>query len=139
MRLSPHLCFDGNCAEAFRFYQKLFGGSITSMLTYGESALAQNVPLHLRNRILHATLQFGSQELLGADVMPEDYQQPAGFFVILSVPDLARARETFDALSEAGSVRMPIQKTFWSDGFGVLVDRFGIPWEVSCERNVDSN
>jgi PhnB protein len=29
---------------------------------------------------------------------------------------------------------MPFEKTFWSPGFGMLVDRFGIQWIVDSER-----
>jgi PhnB protein len=69
---------------------------------------------------------------MGADV--EDYQQPQGFYVLLSIDDPVDAGRIFRALAENGAVRMPIQKTFWSPAFGMLVDQFGIPWEISCEQ-----
>ena len=133
MKLRTHLCFGGTCEAAFRFYQEILGGQLVTMLRYGESPLAATTPASMRDKILHASLVFGSEELLGVDVAPEDHRPPAGYFVLLNVPELARARAVFSALSAGGSVRMPYQATFWSAGFGVLVDRFGIPWEVSCE------
>ncbi|HEY5810706.1 MAG TPA: VOC family protein [Povalibacter sp.] len=133
MRLSTHLCFDGTCEAAFGFYQHVLGGSIKTMLRYGDSALAEQTPAHLRSRIIHATLDLGMNELLGADLMPDQHRPAAGFFVTLSVADAQRARDIFTALSEGGEIRMPFAATFWSPGFGVLVDRFGTPWEINCE------
>jgi len=65
-------------------------------------------------------------------VLPHDYQRPQGFSVILSLGGVERARRTFAALAEGGRINMPFQTTFWSPGFGVLVDRFGTPWEINC-------
>jgi PhnB protein len=133
VKIRAHLCFDGTCEAAFRFYQETLGGQLVTMLRYGESPLADTTPASMRDKILHASLVLGSEELLGVDVAPDDHRPPAGYFVLLNVPELARARDVFAALSAGGSVRMPFQSTFWSPGFGVLVDRFGIPWEVNCE------
>jgi PhnB protein len=133
VRLSVHLCFDGTCEAAFRFYEHVLGGSIKTMLRYGDSPLAEQTPAHLRNRIIHATLDLGACELLGADLMPEQHQRAEGFFVTLSVGDANRARDIFTALSDGGEVRMAFEETFWSPGFGVLRDRFGTPWEINCE------
>jgi PhnB protein len=72
--------------------------------------------------------------LMGADAPPEHYRKPEGLYVSISVADPAGAERIFNALAENGSVQMPIQKTYWSSRFGMLVDRFGIPWMVSCEQ-----
>ena len=80
-----------------------------------------------RGKILHASLALGDTTLLGADVLPDDYERPRGFFVTLSLDDPVDAQRKFQALAEDGTVRMPIQKTFWSPAFGV-------PWEISCEQ-----
>ena len=100
--------------------------------TTGESPLAASVDAKWHARIVHATLELDGAELNGADVLPHDYQRPQGFSVILSLGDVQRAREIFAALAEGGAVNMPFQATFWSPGFGVLVDRFGTPWEINC-------
>ncbi|HTE42602.1 MAG TPA: VOC family protein [Steroidobacteraceae bacterium] len=133
MRISAHLNFDGTCAEAFRFYQRVLGGTLPTMLTYGESALAEHTPEHLRHRIVHATLAFAGYELLGADVMPQAYERPAGFSVLFNAGAVEKAQQIFVAFSEGGQVRLPFAPTFWSPGFGVVVDRFGTPWEVDSE------
>jgi PhnB protein len=132
MRINPHLCFDGQCEAAFRTYEKLLGGEIKTMLTYGASPMADQFPAYLQDRIIHATLQVVDQELAGADVPSADYRVPQGFYVTLGLADLAKAEHIFRGLAEGGRIAMPLQKTFWAMGFGVLVDRFGVPWEINC-------
>ena len=134
MRISPHLIYDGTCREAFVAYQRIFGGKLATFMTFGESPLAATVDAKWHSRILHATLDLDGAELNGADVLPHDYQRPQGFSVILSLDGVERAREIFAALGEGGKVNMPFQSTFWSPGFGVLVDRFGVPWEINCAQ-----
>ncbi len=134
MQLSPHLTFRGQCQTAFEFYERSLGGKIVTMLIYGNSPMAEQVSPEWRGKIVHASLTVGDTDLMGADVLPNDYEQPQGFYVVLSVDDRADAERKFHALAENGAVRLPIQKTFWSPAFGVLVDQFGIPWEISCEQ-----
>ncbi len=133
MLLSVHLNFDGQCAAAFRTYQKPFGGRLVTLMSYGESPMADKVPVEWRDRIVHATLHVEGLELMGADVAPESYAAPQGFAVVLRIRDVEKARELFGSLAEGGTLRLPFQKTFWSPGYGLLVDRFGVPWEINCE------
>ncbi|MEO8467118.1 MAG: VOC family protein [Gammaproteobacteria bacterium] len=135
LRISPHLIFDGQCREAFVSYQKVLGGQLTTLMTYGESPLAASVDAKWHARIVHATLAFNGAELNGADVLPQDYQRPQGFSVIVTFGDVERAREIFAALADGGNVRMPFQSTFWSPGFGVLADRFAVPWEINSSAS----
>jgi PhnB protein len=83
---------------------------------------------------VHATLQLGELELTGVDVFPHDYHRPQGFFVTLTLSEPAEAEQIFLSLSEGGEVRLTLQRTFWSAGFGVLIDRFGVPWEINCAQ-----
>ena len=133
MRISPHLCFDGQCRAAFLNYQQLFGGTLT-MLTYGESPLAPNVDPQWHDRIVHATLRFDDVELAGADLLPDDYRKPQGVFVLLTLEDIAKAERIFSSLAAGGEILLPFQRTFWSAGFGVLVDQFGVPWEINSAQ-----
>ena len=132
MKLNPHLTFGGQCQSAFKFYERCIGGRIVTMLTWGDSPMAKQAPSQWRDKILHATLTVGDSVLTGADVVPEEYQQPKGFFVQLGLDDPGDAERIFAALAEEGTVQMPIQKTFWAIRYGVLVDQFGIPWEINC-------
>jgi PhnB protein len=119
---------------AFRFYERCLGGKIVMMLTYGDSPAKDEVPAEWRDKIVHAAFALGNEILAGADVLPEQYRPPQGFYVLLSVDTAADAERIFRALSEGGVVQLPIQKTFWSSCFGVVVDRFGIPWEINGEQ-----
>lgn len=132
MKLSTHLVFGGQCQAAFKFYERCLGGEILTMLTYGDSPTAEQVPLEWRGKIAHATLKIGDGTLMGADVLPEQYERPKGFHVLLAMEDPAEAERIFGALAENGTVPMPLQETFWAARFGVLVDRYGISWEVQC-------
>ena len=113
MRLNPHLAFGGQCEAAFRFYERCFGGKIVTMLTYGKSPMAEQVPPRWREKILHATLAIGDNVLMGGDPVPEQYEQPKGFTVLLGIDDPVDAERIFHALAENGTVQMPLQKTFW--------------------------
>lgn len=135
MRFYCHLSFDGRCEEAFRFYHRLFGGQFPTLLRYGESPMAGQVPKEWQQKVIHATLVIDDQELLGNDAFPNAFERPQGFAVTLGgMQDPVKARELFNALAEGGRIALPFQETFWSAGYGVLTDRFGIPWEVNCER-----
>ncbi|MGP0072749.1 MAG: VOC family protein [Bryobacteraceae bacterium] len=134
MKLNPHLAFGGQCQEAFEFYEQCLGGKIQTMLTYLDSPMAEQVPLEWRGKILHATLTVGDNVLYGADVLPDQYQPPKGFHLTVGIQDPEEAERIFRELSENGTVQMPLQKTFWAVRFGVLLDRFGVSWEINCEQ-----
>jgi PhnB protein len=134
MQASIHLVFGGQCEAAFGFYERALGGKIVNILTYGNSPMAEQVPPEWREKIVHATCAVGGTVLAGADLLPEQYVKPQGFYVLLSVDDAMDAERIFSALAENGEVHMAIQQTFWSSRFGVLTDKFGVPWEISCEQ-----
>lgn len=135
MKLTPYLNFDGRCLEAFEFYEKCLGGKITFKMTYGEAPMpAAATPPGMSGKILHATLTLGDQLLQGADGSAEHYRKPQGFSIALSLADAAESERIFAALAEGGTVQMPIQETFWALRFGMVTDRFGIPWMMNCEK-----
>lgn len=131
MKLVPHLIFDGNCREAFEFYDHVLGGSL-SVTTFGESPAANHVPREWSDRIVHATLTLDEWELAGADVAPDEYGKADGFYLLIEPDDPKEAERIFLALSENGKIQIPLQEMFWSVAYGSLIDKFGIPWEVSC-------
>ena len=134
MQLNPYLIFNGQCEAAFKFYEQCLGGKIEFMLTHGDSPMAQQTPAGWRDKIMHARLVVGDKVLMGSDAPPERYEGPKGFSVSLGIDQPAQAERIFNALAENGTVQMPLQETFWALRFGTLVDRFGIPWMVNCER-----
>jgi PhnB protein len=134
MKLNPYLLFGGNCEAAFRFYEKVLGGTIEAMLTYEGSPAAGQVPPHWLNKIIHVRLSVGEEALMGSDAPPDRHETMKGFSVTLNVDNPKDAERIFHALAENGTVRMPIGETFWAVRFGMLVDQFGTPWMINCER-----
>lgn len=134
MKLNPHLSFGGQCEAAFLFYERCLGGRITTMLTWGASPMAAQVKPGMRDKICHATMEIGSGMLMGSDGEAEEYEAPRGFSVLLEIEDVGQAERVFAALAEGGSVQMALQETFWAARFGVVVDRFGVPWEINCGK-----
>ena len=138
MQIIPYLNFGGQCEEAFHFYAKCLGGQIEAIMRFGDSPMASQVPPDWGSKVIHARLNVSGAILLGSDAPPPRYQPPQGMSVSISIKDLAQSEKAFEGLAEGGSVQMPFQKTFWSAGFGMLVDRFGIPWMVNCEQAAEA-
>jgi PhnB protein len=133
MKLNPYLSFNDECKAAFTFYEQCLGGQIDSMMTYGESPMADQAPPEKLDKIMHVSLIVGDTILMGSDAPPGYFEKPQGFSVSLVFNDPLEAERIFNTLAENGTVRMPIQETFWSPRFGMLIDRFGIPWMINCE------
>jgi PhnB protein len=130
-QLNAYLNFDGHCAEAMRFYQQTFGGTL-DLMTQGGSPMAAQLPKDSAGRILHARLSFDGNVLMGADTMSGmPYNGMHGFGLALNLPDPAAAQKAFAALSQGGKVTMPLQQTFWAEAFGMLTDRYGTHWLIN--------
>jgi PhnB protein len=132
VQLVPYLNFNGNCAEAFRFYERVLGGKIEVLLTHADSPIAAQVPPEWKDRVLHARLVVGDQVLLASDAPPEKYAPPRGIYAFVGVDTPEEAERVFAALSGGGTITMPFGPTFWASAFGMCVDRFGIGWMVNC-------
>lgn len=134
MQLTTYLNFNGNCEAAFDYYAKALGGNVTFKMKHGESPMADKVPAEMKDKIMHATLQVPNKGvLMGADHPQGKKVSPTGFCVSVQVADAAEAERIFKDLSDGGQVQMAFQKTFWSPGFGMCIDRFEIPWMVNCD------
>jgi PhnB protein len=131
-QLEAYVFFDGNCAEAMRFYEKTLGGKIEMMMTHAQAPTAEQTPPGMGDRIMHARLVIDGRALMASDAMAgQPYGGMKGFALSLVYPSVPEAQRIFDALASGGKVHMPFQKTFWAEGFGMLVDRFGTPWMVN--------
>jgi PhnB protein len=132
MQVSPYLHFNGNCEAAFKFYEKVLGAKIVMMLTHEGAPADMPTPPEWKKKIMHARISIDGEIIMGSDAPPAHFHKPQGFSVSLSVADPAEAERKFNALCEGGSVHMPFGKTFFSKGFGMGADQFGIPWMVNC-------
>jgi PhnB protein len=132
MQVNPYLFYNGNCEAAFKFYEKTLGGKIEMLLRNDEAPEEMPAPPERKKNIMHARISIDGEVLMASDAPPEHFHKPQGFSVSLTVGDPAEAERRFTALAEGGSVNMPFGKTFFSKGFGMCVDQFGIPWMVNC-------
>ena len=138
MQVSTYLNFKGDCDRAIKFYEEAIGAKVLFKMTWGESPMCKDMPAEMHGLIMHSTLAVGDGQIMCADSPPEQYQKPAGISVSLHVKDSAEGERLFNALSDGGNATMPYQKTFWSPGFGMCTDRFGIPWMVNTEGEIGS-
>ena len=136
MNINPYLNFDGNCAEAFKFYEKTLGGRIEFMMTFGQSPMASETPPELRDKVMHVCMSVGGAQLMASDAFGGKYEKPTGLWVSLHPTEPAEAERIFKVLADKGTVVMPLEKTFWALRFGMVTDRFGTPWMINCEKKM---
>jgi len=133
MQLNPYLTFNGRCEEAFKYYERCLNGKMLMMMPHEGTPAEAHVAPEWRKKIMHARLQVGDALLMGSDAPPDRYQPMSGFSVSLGVDTPADAERIFAALADNGTVRMPLQQTFWAARFGMLTDQFGTPWMINCD------
>jgi PhnB protein len=132
MKVNPYLFYDGDCEAAFLHYEKVLGAKIEVLLRNEEAPPDMPSPPERKKKIMHGRLTIDGQVLMASDAPPDHFHKPQGFSVSLTFSDPEEAERKFTALCEGGSVNMPFGKTFFSKGFGMGTDRFGIPWMVNC-------
>jgi PhnB protein len=131
----PYLGFDGNCAEAMRYYEKVLGGTIKVMMSGADSPMADKIPKEFAHRILNAQLELPGGGLLYAGDAPAHvpYEGIKGVTLALNIDTVEEAEAIFNTLAEGGKVTMPFSPTFWAKKFGMLVDKFGVAWIINGE------
>lgn len=133
MKINPYLVFKGNCREAFQAYEKILGGKIEGISTFGEAPPGMSQP-GWSDKVMHAFMTFGDNVLMASDAPPEHYEPMKGMSVSLNVDTPQEAERIWKSLAEGAQVRMELQPTFWAERFGMLVDRFGTPWMINCQK-----
>ena len=136
MLVNPYLSFNGQCEAAFQFYERCLGARMGDVFRYAGSPMAAQVPADWQDKIMHGSLKVGDQVLMGADMVPSQYEAPKGFSLSLQIKSTADAERVFRDLANGGQIMMPLEQTLWAARFGMLVDRFGIPWMINCEGAV---
>ena len=135
MQLTGYLIFNGQAEAAFNFYAKSLGGKITLLSRFGEMPDCGDFSAEDKQRVMHATLEVGNQRLMTSDSHPSmGYDGIKGFSIAIGVDTVAESERFFNALKEGGEVDMPLGKTFWSESFGMLRDKFGVSWMINCEK-----
>ena len=132
MKMHPYLNFNGDCEAAFKLYEQHLGGELGPIFRYGGSPMSGTVPPDWSDKIMHGSIIIGGQTLMAADVV-DSYERPKGFSLTLQIADVADAERIFRALAADGEVAMALEKTFWAERYGIVVDRFGVQWVINCE------
>ncbi|MEU0543094.1 VOC family protein [Nocardia sp. NPDC005978] len=130
--VNPYLVFNGNAEEAFVFYRSVLGGEL-QIARFGDMGGTDDFPAEFRDKIANVTLPLGDSLLMGSDVPPGQTVNTAnpGYSVSLDVDSAAEAERVFTALSAGGDVAMPLGKTEWAESFGMVTDKFSVPWMVN--------
>lgn len=129
---APYLTFDGNCADAMRFYEKVLDANLKALLTHAQTPIADQVPPGNEDRIMHARLEADGIIIMAGDTpVGSNYDGIKGVSLTLSYEDVARAQRVFEGLSDGGNVTMAWSPTFWAERFGMLTDRYGVHWIVN--------
>jgi PhnB protein len=136
MQTNLHLVFAGQCSEAFAFYEKTFNGKIQMCMKYGDAPGEMPIPADAKDLVMHMSMPLGSMLLMGCDAPPERRDPNGkvpmgGFHISISLTDEAEVKRIYTALTEGGTLQMPLMPTFWSPQFGMCTDKFGVEWMVS--------
>ena len=131
MQVQPYLFFDGRCEEAVEFYRGALGAEVQMLMRYKESPEPEHLPPGTQpDKVMHCCLRIGDASVMASDGMCQGQPSFQGFALSLTASDEAEAERLFGALADGGQVRMPLAKTFFSPRFGMVADRFGVPWMV---------
>jgi PhnB protein len=133
MQVTTYLSFKGDCEAAFKLYEHCLGARIGGVFRYAGTPLAGQVPADWSDKIMHGNLTIGDQMIQGGDVAPAAYEAPKGFSLSIQLSSTSEAERIFRELAAGGRVQMPLEKTFWAERFGMVVDRFGVPWLINCD------
>jgi PhnB protein len=134
MQIQPYLFFDGRCDEAIAFYRQALGAEVVMLMHYGDGpegeATCPDGTQPPADKVMHACLQVGQTQLLASDGFSGGHPEFKGFSLSITAADDAEARRWFDALADGGQIQQPLMSTFFASSFGMVADRFGVPWMV---------
>lgn len=141
--INPYLTFNGNCEEAFSFYQAAFKTKITHISRFEDIPSMEGKENSMSdvdgNRIMHISLPISTETvLMGSDSSDEFGHATVmgnNFSISVNSDNKEEADRLYNALSEGGKTTMPMNKTFWGSYFGMLSDKFGIQWMISFDEN----
>jgi PhnB protein len=131
--LEPYLYFKGNAKEAMEFYKSVFGGEL-EISTAADSPPEAQMPGTKPTDVMHASLK-GPVNIYGGDSSKAS-DKSAKVELSLGGTDEAELRKIFEALSAGGEVRMPLEKQFWGDTFGMFTDKYGVDWMMNIGSNM---
>jgi PhnB protein len=130
MQVQPYLSFEGRCEEAVELYRKALGAEVTALMRFKESPDPGMCSPGSLDKVMHMSFRIGDTTLLASDGRCTGQPNFEGISLTLTVPNDAEAERLFASLADGGQVQMPLTKTFFSSRFGMVADRFGVPWMI---------
>jgi PhnB protein len=121
MRVEPYVYFQGRCEGALAFYREAVGADATVFARFD-------------GKVAHAVLKIGDTVVLASDGQGAGRPAFSGFSLSLTVSDDAEAERLFAALSDGGSVQVPMAPTPFASRLGLVADKFGVPWMVVSQN-----
>jgi PhnB protein len=134
MQVQPYVHFNGRCEEALNFYREVLGGEIVSMMKFSDAPQKEMIPPGGENQVMHASMRVGDTELFASDGITDPAHKMSGFSLSIAVASPEEGQRVFKAMAQGGEVTMPFEPTFWTSGFGMLVDKFGVAWMVNVNH-----
>lgn len=134
MQVQPYLSLDGRCQEAVEFYRAALGAEVVMIHFFRDSPDQSMITPEMKDKVMHATLKIGDSIVMASDGRCGGKAGFEGFSLSVSATDAESATQLFNKLADGGTVQMPITPTFWSPAFGMVADRFGVPWMVSADH-----
>ena len=133
MQVQPYLFFDGRCDEAIEFYKKAIGAKVGMLMRWKDSPDKSMCTASNADKVMHAQFEIGDTKVLASDGRNSGQPKFDGFALTIAANTEAEADKMFGALGEGGQVTMPMAKTFFSPRFGMLADKFGVPWMIMVQ------
>jgi PhnB protein len=133
MQVQPYLFFDGRCEEAVEFYRRALGAEVQMLMRFKDNPEPPDpgmVPPGSGDKVMHTSFRIGDSTVMASDGRCQGQPSFQGFSLSLTARDDAEAERLFAALADGGQVQMPLAKTFFSSRFGMVADRFGVPWMI---------
>ena len=134
MTLNPYLHFNGNCEDALKFYEKALGAKRGMTMRYGDTPMAAQMPKEMHSKIIHARFTIGNDVIMASDAPTDRFKPYGGFTISINVDTAEEAERYYNALLEKAEIGMPLGETFWAVRFAMLIDQFGVPWMINCEK-----
>jgi PhnB protein len=138
MQLDTYLFYNGECAAALELYQAAFGAQIHALIRFRDTPDVTNIAPEWHDKVMHAVFSLGPTAIMVSDGQfgqpKKDYQ---GFTLSIGADDAPSGERVFNVLAKGGEVLTPWQSTFFTSGFGMVKDRFGVPWLINVVNQVE--
>jgi PhnB protein len=140
LRMNPYITLDGKTKEAIEFYKEALDATVIAVQTFGEMPEDPSfpIPADAKDRVLHSLLKIGETDLMFSDTFPgQPLEIGSNVSIALVVNNEEKTTQIYDKLQQGGQVKMQLQKTFWSPAYAIILDKFGVTWQITTESDAE--